>query len=193
MQARDIAVNLCYQLQPLCVPDRLNIAGSVRRKKQYPKDIEIVCVPKTYEEKDLFEQVVAIKRNAQFMELVVSLGKVIKGKPSGRMMQIKLKNDIVLDLFMPQANDYYRQYAIRTGSSQYSNLVIATSWKRMGWCGTEDGLRLIKECQEIKLPENKRKWICRDKNPTLPPVWNSEEEFFAWLGIPFLNPVKRSM
>lgn len=190
LEAKNIAVELCYKLQPHC--DKINIAGSIRRQKPEVKDIEIVCLPKTYEAKDLFGATSETMRSEEFKVQVMQLGKVIKGKPSGRMMQIELKN-IMLDLFIPQPHDYYRQYAIRTGSSQYSSLVIATAWKLLGWCGTEYGLRKIHECEEIKLPENKSKWICKRAFPTLPPVWNDEQEFFSWLQVPYLNPIKRSM
>jgi DNA polymerase/3'-5' exonuclease PolX len=191
MDARKIAVDTCYILQPFC--DKINIAGSIRRQRPQVKDIEIVCLPKTYEEKDLFGEVVAMRRSEEFKVLAMQLGKVLKGKPSGRMVQIELKEGIKLDLFIPQAHDYYRQYAIRTGSSQYSQLMIAFAWKKMGWCGTDDGLRKIHECEEMKLPENKSKWICKSEKPTLPPVWESEESFFSWLDVPYLHPIKRSM
>lgn len=190
-EARNIAVNQCYILQPYC--DKINIAGSVRRQKQEVKDIEIICIPKTYEEKDLFGEVSDVRRSEEFKITTMQMGKVLKGKPSGRYMQIELKEGVNLDLFIPQPHDYYRQYAIRTGSSQYSSLIIATAWKKLGWCGTEDGLRKISECEEMKLPDNKSKWICKVDNPTLPPVWSSEEEFFYWLQVPFLNPIKRNM
>jgi DNA polymerase/3'-5' exonuclease PolX len=189
--ARSLAVETCYKINPFC--DRLNIAGSIRRQKQDVKDIEIICLPKTYEEKDLFGETSEVRRSEEFKITVMQFGKVLKGKPSGRYMQIELEAGINLDLFIPQEHDYYRQYAIRTGSSQYSNLIIATAWKKLGWCGTEDGLRKMSECDEIKLPDNKSKWICTADKPTLPPVWNTEQEFFEWIQVPFLNPVKRSM
>lgn len=190
-KAKNIAVALCYRLQPFC--DKINIAGSIRRQKPEVKDIEIVCLPKTYEEKDLFGGVSEVRRSEEFKVEAMLLGRVIKGKPSGRMMQIELPEGVNLDLFIPEPYDYYRQYAIRTGSSQYSNLVIATAWKKLGWCGTENGLRKISECEEVKLPDNKSKWICKKEFPIMPPVWENEEDFFKWLGIPCVHPSKRSM
>lgn len=185
LKARDKAVEICYRLNPHC--DTLNIAGSIRRKKHDVKDIEIVCAVKTYEEKDLFGNLTEVKRSNEFISEVLSLGKVIKGKPSGRMMQIELK-EIVLDLFIPEPHDYFRQYAIRTGSAQYSNIIIAYGWKQKGWCGTENGLRRISECTEKRLPDGKSKWICTVNDPELPPTWESEKDFFDWLGVEYREP-----
>ena len=39
-EASDIAVKICYKLQPFT--SKINIAGSVRRKKAEVKDIEII-------------------------------------------------------------------------------------------------------------------------------------------------------
>lgn len=180
---------------PYC--ERLNIAGSVRRGKQEVHDIEIVCQPKKVKVGmvDLFgEDTRKEEVTADFVKTVRELGKVIKGKPDGRMMQIELKNPfdgpyfIMLDLFMPQPHDYFRQYAIRTGSADYSHKVIAKGWLRLGWVGTSDGLRLESECIGNKTPEGKIKWTCVVSDPKLPPAWQSEKEFFEWLGIQFIPP-----
>lgn len=189
-QAKEIAVRICYQLQPYC--DKINIAGSIRRQKPEVKDIEIVCLPKTVELKDLFGEVSGKERSPEFIHEVLKIGEVVKGKPTGRMMQIAL-DGIMLDLFIPEPHDYYRQYAIRTGSSQYSSLVIASGWKRKGWCGTDQGLRRISQCEEKKLPDGKSQWKVKVSNPDLPPVWDNEEEFFKWIDAPYLHPAKRNL
>ena len=46
-QAQQIAERIKSELAPHC--DRIEIAGSIRRKKPEVKDIEIVCIPKPYE------------------------------------------------------------------------------------------------------------------------------------------------
>ena len=75
----------------------------------------------------------------------------------GKYMQIKLRENIILDLFMPDDFDYYRQYAIRTGSADYAAKIIATGWKKKGWCGSDKGLRKISDCVETKTPDGKSK------------------------------------
>ena len=104
-----------------------------------------------------------------------------------------MPQDINLDLFIPDDFDYYRQYAIRTGSDDYAAKVIATGWKKKGWCGSDKGLRKISDCIETKTPDGKSKWKCVKANAELPPVWQSEEQFFEWLGIKYLPPNRRNI
>lgn len=193
-EARNIAVNTCYLLQPFC--EKINIAGSIRRKKEFVKDIEIICLPKTIttSQDTLFGGGEGIEEiSPDFIKTVNSLGEIIKGKATGKYVKIKLDSGVVLDLFIPEPSDYYRQYAIRTGSAQFSQMVIATGWLKKGWCGTKDGLRLQSECEGKKGNDGKTVWKCKVKNPTLPPVWQSEEEFFEWIGAPYLPAERRFM
>lgn len=111
-------------------------------------------------------------------------------------MKIDLLERIRLDLFLPVPQDYFRQYAIRTGSSDYSYRVIASAWKANGWVGTEDGLRRIEDCKGTEYSDGdkkKMKWVCISETPTLPPAWRSEEHFFEWLGIKWIHPKLRTV
>lgn len=198
--AKIIADDLVAQLHPYC--DLINIAGSIRRKKDDVKDIEIVCIAKrvNHKETNLFGEVVkSITIVDPGFERVVKLGKVIKGKCSGRYMQIEIERQVEgfthvinVDLFMPQAHDYYRQFAIRTGSAEYSRRFLAISWIKRGWCGTEYGLRKISESYKI----DQTKWVMKPEfmnKPSLPPVWKDEEDFFRWLGVQYLPPEHRNL
>jgi len=190
--AQKIAVDICYKLQPFC--EKINIAGSVRRGTPEVKDIEIVCVPKMVVggQDSLFDEGTRFYMvSPDFVRTVTELGAIIKGKPTGKYMQISLPEGINLDLFIPDDFDYYRQYAIRTGSANYAAKVIASSWRKMGWCGSDKGLRKMSDCVESKTPDGKSKWKCVNPNAELPPAWESEEHFFQWLGIKYLQPKER--
>jgi DNA polymerase/3'-5' exonuclease PolX len=194
-EARKIAVDLCYQLQPFC--DRLHIAGSIRRKKPQVKDIEIVAQPKRVE----VGQVGLFGENGHtvshltphFSPLVLSLGEVVKGKPEGRYVQIKLPQGVMLDLFLPLPEDFYRQYAIRTGSADYAARKIAGGWKKKGWCGSDVGLRKMSDCLETRTQNGKSKWKCVNKSAEPPPAWESEEAFFEWIGVSWIMPSLREI
>ncbi len=187
--ASDIAVKICYLLQPYC--SKINIAGSIRRKKNDVGDIEIICLPHRVPagQASLFggsENTVPVK---EFANVVQGLGIVELGKPSGRYIKIILHEGIRLDLFMPQEHDYYRIYAIRTGSAQYSSLFIAYGWKRIGWVGTDQGLRRREDCLE----NGDDHWKIINPDPELPPIWQSEKEFFEWIQVKYLEPQFREM
>jgi DNA polymerase/3'-5' exonuclease PolX len=193
-KARELAINTGNKLLPFC--EKINIAGSIRRQKQEVKDIEIVCLPRHTEgaQASMFETVAVEKViSTNFVAIVKTLGKVIKGKPDGRYMQIELPQRVNLDLFMPDPVDYYRQLVIRTGSADYVARTIATAWKRKGWCGSDQGLRRIIDCIEHPQPGGKKKFECVVSNAEKPPVWQSEAEFYDWLGIPMIMPKLRTI
>lgn len=183
--ARECADDIAHVLHPHC--HRIHIAGSIRREKPLVSDIEIVCEPKT-EPADMFAT--EHRRIADFTGTIKRLAtRINKGDlATGRYVQFMIGSAKV-DLFMPQPDDYYRQLAIRTGSSAYNHKVIAAAWLRNGWCGTKDGLRLIRECYK----NTSDQWICTAEIPSVPPAWHSEADFFQWLGIPFLSPKHREV
>ena len=192
-KARTIADSVVTKLQPYC--EIVLIAGSIRREKVEVKDIEIVCVPKRVLKggMDLFgEDTRSTVVHPDFEKTVRQLGQVVKGRPDGRMMNIVLAQKIQLDLFMPQPIDFWRQFAIRTGSKEFTHRVLADRWYKNGWCGTEDGLRLQREC-EATVKEGKTTWKCVADKPTLPPIWSSEKEFFEWLGVTYVHPKFRTV
>lgn len=190
-KAKALAIEIGNLLLPHC--EVLNIAGSIRRCKPEVKDIELICIPKLVKvgNVDLFgndnrKEII----DTEYIKSLELIGKVIKGKPDGRYMQIETKSGIMLDLFTPQRNDYYRIYAIRTGSAVYAHKVIAAAWLKIGWCGTTGGLRLQTECTP-KIFEGKTTWTCTTPNPTLPPAWESEKDFFQWINVQFIHPQYR--
>lgn len=189
-KASKAASYIAELLRPHCT--RLHIAGSIRRLRPEVKDIEIVCQPKKeLKQSGLFPDYTQSITDRNFTEaLAIITDIIILGNVEGRYMQIrtnsKICHGIKLDIFMPQPDDYYRIYAIRTGSVDYARHTIAAAWVKKGWVGTSNGLRLKKESIE-----KVGGWVC-EKHPTLPPVWSNEGEFFTWLGLPYTDPEYRN-
>ncbi len=196
-KAMDIAVGIWKDMKGLCEPGQCKIAGSIRREVPEVKDIEIVALPKTVEVKDLFDKVTGHVRTKEWVELVYSLGEAVKGKPNGKYTQIKLRDhDIKLDLFMPDAEDYWRQFVIRTGSADWVKRYIAGGWVRQGWCGTkDDGLMMKSQCLGFTLPSGHVLWKgnVSESQRMKPPIWKSEHEFFEWLKLQYVEPKNRNI
>ena len=192
--AAKVAAYIIKLLRPHCL--QIHLAGSLRRMRPYVHDIEIVCQPlqqlvaRNLLGEEIFETSQDFNRALETVTLSIT-----RGHTNGRMMQIvtssKICPGIKLDLFMPQPPDYYRQYAIRTGSAEYARL-IANTWVKKGWCGTDDGLRKRNECTQKK-GIDKTAWHCTKAKPTLPPVWQSEGDFFSWLGLEYIDPEFREI
>ena len=112
-----IATNVLAQLFPHCT--RIEIAGSIRRKKPEVKDIEILCI-------------VAPQRMKDFVHIVNKWEKV-KGEPTGKYTQRLLPEGIKLDLFIAKPDNWGLLLAIRTGSVNFSHHVLARSWVKKGY------------------------------------------------------------
>lgn len=179
--------------------ERIDIAGSVRRKKDLVGDIEIVCFPKVIgiPRPNLFGETVIEVRSSAFVDTIKEKFNILKGDlTDGRYVALTDRQTemVKIDLFMPTWEDYYRQLAIRTGSADFSGKKIARGWVDLGWVGTPDGLRLKGQCDEKKDKDGNSTWsvIAKfAKDPFLPPAWESEKEFFKWLKLDWVDPVNR--
>jgi len=138
-KAKQIADRVLQKLKPHC--HRIEIAGSVRRKKANPNDIEIVAIPKPYGV-DLFESGIAT--------IVNQWGKV-KGVLPCKYTQRILPEGIKLDLFFATVDNWGLILAIRTGSAEYSHKVLATGWVKQGY-KSSNGI-LIKDGDEYHIKE----------------------------------------
>jgi DNA polymerase/3'-5' exonuclease PolX len=156
-QARDT-------LAPYC--DRIEIAGSIRRRKPDVKDIELVAIPRA-QPAGLFGDV--SEPDPGFCAQVKQWRKV-KGEPTGKYTQRQLPEGIMLDLFIANAENWSVTLAIRTGSAEYSYRVLATGWVKLGYT-SKDSL-LYRGGQSVSIRE--------------------EADLFALLGLPWADPWERS-
>lgn len=138
-----LADQIVEQLREYC--DRIEIAGSIRRKAPNVNDIEIVCIPKQYNGYAC----------AAFCQVVMQWSKV-KGEPTGKYTQRMYSipeslqtdtNYVKVDIFMPPKDSWGYIFAIRTGSEAYSHKVLANSWVKKGYRGkdgylTQDGIAI---------------------------------------------------
>lgn len=157
--------------------DKMEIAGSVRRQCAMVEDLEICCVDKpTGGLSTLFS-------DGKFP------GMVMNGE---RLKRFKYpKNQLQIELYITSPEDYGRILAIRTGSSAFSHHVLAMTWNRRGFCGTSEGLRKKKECNH-----KSKKWVLKPEirgKEWKPPVFETEYDFFDFLGLKWTPPQYRNM
>jgi DNA polymerase/3'-5' exonuclease PolX len=156
-QALEIAGRIKAELAPHC--ERIEIAGSIRRKKPEVKDIEIVAIPKPYDI-GLFESGIAT---------VVKQWKKVKGELPCKYTQRILPEGIMLDLFFAERENWGNIFATRTGSANYSHLVLAVEWVSQGY--KSEGGYLYDDNEKIAIPE--------------------EEDLFKLLGLSYVAPELR--
>jgi len=172
INAQDIGRRFMAYIEPHV--SKMSIAGSTRRECDFVGDIEVVIVPK-----DEFSMGIAFPEGFKGMVVNGSRLKRFKYPESGTQ----------IELYITNMADYGRILAIRTGSSAFSHINLALRWNRLGWCGTEDGLRRKSEC------DKKSTWKIKPEykaNPTKPPEFDTEEKFFAFLGVEWVHPKSRS-
>ncbi|MES1223254.1 MAG: hypothetical protein ABUT20_47610 [Bacteroidota bacterium] len=160
-KAKSIADKAILLLKEHCI--RIEIAGSIRRKKSEVKDIEIVAIPKPYDT-GLFESGIAT--------IVNKWGKV-KGELPCKYTQRILPEGIKLDLFFASPANWGLIYAIRTGSADYSHKVLANAWVRSGYQSIDGMLFHV---------ENKKIYEVRE-----------EIDLFRRIGVDYIEPELRSL
>ena len=138
-QALEIAEKVKALLAPHC--ERIEIAGSIRRKKPDVKDIEIVAIPNPFDT-GLFESGIAT---------VVNQWQKVKGELPCKYTQRILPEGIKLDLFFAERGNWGLVYAIRTGSADYSHKVLANGWVKRGY--KSEGGYLVANGKQIDVPE----------------------------------------
>lgn len=159
-EALQIAERVKAQLEPFC--HRIEIGGSIRRKKPEVKDVEIIALPKHYET-GLFESGLAT---------IVNGWQKVKGEldyDTCRYTQRILPEGIKLDLFMPRTESWGYIYAIRTGSAEY-NFKIVQAIKDSGHIA--EGGRILHPVTGL----------C---------VVDTEVDFFNLINLPFIKPEER--
>lgn len=160
-EACAIADDVITQLSPHC--SKLQIAGSIRRRRHTIGDIEIVCLPHAYEASPLFPTGIAT---------VVNQWEKIRGELPCRYTQRLLPCGMKLDLFMPDPRGYGPQVAIRTGSADWCKKVLAPAWVRAGF-RSKDG-------------------ILHRADGSVVPVYN-ERALFELIGLKWVAPEDREV
>lgn len=161
-EASEIALRVLEELKPHCT--RIEIAGSLRRKKNEVGDIEIVIIPLPYSTGLLESGIATVINKWEKVKGELEYGKT-------KYTQRILPEGIKLDLFIAEEGNWGSIFAIRTGSAEYSHKVLANGWVRQGF-----------KSQDGYLYRNGEKYEVRE-----------EKDLFRLIGIPYMNPEDRNL
>lgn len=156
-----VAQRVLEVLAPFC--ERIEIAGSIRRKSPLVKDIEIVCIPKPYDV-DMFASGIALA----VQDWPCINGK-LKPNMESRYTKRLLPELITLDLFMCKPENWGWIFAVRTGSAEFSRDVLVANVKRAGY-----------DMIEGMIYHKGREVECKE-----------EKDLFTLMGLPYIEPEHR--
>lgn len=125
-QAEQLVTKIVNTLAPYC--HRIEVAGSVRRKKPVVGDIEIVCIPRVEERVDLYGRVYDIRNLLDVcLNGLVAGGRLLNPTKNGakfKQFGIPAVPGLQLDLFITTWECWGVIYAIRTGSAEFSHRLV---------------------------------------------------------------------
>ena len=130
-KAQAIAEDVVKQLSPHC--EKVEVAGSIRRRRPLPNDIDIVLVPKP-----LMDYAVH--------QVLMELGGG-KMKMAGKKIARVDLGEIELDVYIATEETWSTLLLIRTGSKE-SNQRLAAEAQRRGWRLAASGGGLFNENNE---------------------------------------------
>lgn len=90
---------------------RVEIGGSIRRKKKEVNDIEIIAIPDC-------NKAFSLKR-------VLDKYEHIKGTFPGKYMRLQRDDGIFIDLFFCHETNWWMIYVIRTGNADFSHFLVS--------------------------------------------------------------------
>ena len=162
-KAVEIAKELARVLEPAC--EWIQIAGSIRRRKNHVGDCEIVLTPK------LFPELLQQDAVAWLLDTLVQRGIVERGDKWGSSYRKVVFGGMKFDVFWCDEWNRGSQYQIRTGPGDMNTLIMTEISRRNAPFRHRDGY-VWADDKKLKI--------------------DTEEKWFALLGLPYLKPSERT-
>ena len=160
-KAETIAMGVVLNLKPCC--DRIEIAGSIRRRKPIVHDIDIVAIP---------------SNQGQFAYALQQMGKITMNGEKIIRVGMGFTKGIDLDIYVATPETWATLLLIRTGSKE-SNFRLCMRARNMGMTLKADGSGLFRVSLLKSEPDER---IAGD----------TEQSIFEALKLPYLAPEKRN-
>jgi DNA polymerase (family 10) len=163
-KANKIALDIEEQLRPWC--SNIAIAGSIRRKKDWVKDIDIVAIP---------------SNQGRFLTVLQSLGRIKTGGGKRINIGMGFTKGIDLDMYIATPETWATLLLIRTGSTSH-NIYLCGLARSKGMILHADGSGLFKIAPNQTPYDN-----LEDERI----AGDTESSIFQALGLPYVAPEKR--
>jgi len=180
--ARAVAAEICRELKPHCVPERLIVAGSLRRRKPMVGDVEVLYIPKMVPgiRTDMFAAPALADCVEARLEYLIEARRTIARRPNRlgnetwgdkNKLSVHLASGIPVDFFATTAPNWFNYLVCRTGPAEL-NIRISEAAQAKGW----------------KWHPYKSGFTDREGNVI--PV-TSEREVFEFVNLKYLEPWER--
>jgi len=150
------AARCVADLEPYCVPGRLVVVGSVRRKAATVGDIEVMLMPLPSTARDLFGQVVAGANQVEehFEQLAAQWGaQVLMAGPKKKTL--RLREGLKLEIHLSNSAAWGVEMVIRTGPEEFTRRCV-TARRQSGYlpsnCRVTDGWQVRRGAGYVPMP-----------------------------------------
>ena len=168
-RALRVATHVLNELAPLCV--KIEIAGSIRRRRPVCGDVDLVCIPRDYEalrDRVLKRCTIALKNDGK-TPIGDGENMLVVNMPDGTQLDIWFARAARQDLFKKYPSTWGTVLLCRTGSKEH-NIFIAQRAREIGYVW-----------QPMRGLTRGGNWLAGE----------TEEEIFRALGLPFIEPERR--
>ena len=183
--AERMAAEIMERLRPHC--SRIEVAGSIRRRREIVNDIDLVAIPQMTSKWTMFSpgDVTETDFADELKEIVVPANfgqKILRGFT--RVSFWKSVGPVSVDVYIAEPETWAGIFLIRTGSAEH-NIWLASRAKSCGGTLHADG-------SGLELPGQYDPLAQRTIN-MLRVKAESEERIFSGLGLPTPNPEEREV
>lgn len=162
--ARKYAAAICREIEPYCYEGRVEIAGSIRRGREWCNDIDIVCMPK-----DL--QGLRIRATQKARPIAGGDGLFSVEMPNGVQVDFFFTRPETRDLAGVQPTNWGSVLVCRTGSKEHN-------------------VHLCSTAQDLGLHWNPQRGVMSaDRQEVL--ASETEQDIFKALGLAYIAPERR--
>jgi len=114
-RAKAIAEEVKRLLEPVC--EKIVIAGSIRRRKPYPNDIELLCIPKYVDGVDMLDAKIQTMIHLDMLGYRLNkLGSKVYG-PKNKLL-VHIESGIGVDIFSTTEECWPVALVVRTGGER---------------------------------------------------------------------------